>query len=155
MAAGRSAGRPRRGKPWAARSAMSGRLSAEPRDRSTVFDLPRLGPGVADCHLDGIGAVAAATTVERDIAQSCDLVLLNKFGKLEAAGGGLAGAFRVALAAGVPLLTSVSPAHDEAWRQFAKREFAILPADPAAIDLWRRAAQAVAQANRREERRAR
>jgi hypothetical protein len=113
-----------------------------------------LGPGVADCHLDGIGAVAAAATVQRDIAENCDLVLLNKFGKLEASGGGLAGAFQAALAAGVPLLTSVSPAHDEAWRQFTKREFAILPADPAAIDLWRRAAQTVTQANRREERRA-
>jgi hypothetical protein len=113
-----------------------------------------LGPGVTDCHLDGIGAVAAAATVQRDIAESCDLVLLNKFGKLEAAGGGLAGAFRAALAAGFPLLTSVSPAHDEAWRQFTKREFAVLPADPAAIDLWRRAAQTVAQANRCEERRA-
>jgi hypothetical protein len=55
---------------------------------------------------------------------------------------------------GFPLLTSVSPAHDEAWRQFTKREFAVFPADPAAIDLWRRAAQTVAQANRREERRA-
>jgi hypothetical protein len=113
-----------------------------------------LGPGVTDCHLDGIGAVAAAATVQRDIAESCDLVLLNKFGKLEAAGGGIAGAFRAALAAGFPLLTSVSPAHDEAWRQFTKREFAVLPADPAAIDLWRRAAQTVAQANRCEERRA-
>jgi hypothetical protein len=31
------------------------------------------------------------------------------------------------LATGVPLLTSVSPAHDEAWRQFTKREFVVLP----------------------------
>ncbi|MBV9018763.1 MAG: DUF2478 domain-containing protein [Alphaproteobacteria bacterium] len=97
------------------------------------------GPGVAECHLDGSGAVAAAEAVQRDIAAGCDLVLLNKFGKLEAAGNGLAGAFRAAIAAELPLLTSISPAHDPAWRRFADREFAILPPDAAAIDRWRRA----------------
>jgi Protein of unknown function (DUF2478) len=100
-----------------------------------------LGPGVPMCHLDGIGAVAAAAGVQNDIAAGCDLVLLNKFGKLEIAGDGLANAFRAAITAGLPLLTSVSPAHDEAWRRFVDREFAVLPADPAAIDLWRCAVQ--------------
>jgi Protein of unknown function (DUF2478) len=100
-----------------------------------------LGPGVPMCHLDGIGAVAAAAGVPSDIAAGCDLVLLNKFGKLEIAGDGLASAFRAAITAGLPLLTSVSPAHDEAWRRFVDREFAVLPTDPAAIDLWRRAVQ--------------
>ena len=98
-----------------------------------------LGPGVPMCHLDGIGAVAAAAGVQTDIAAGCDLVLLNKFGKLEAGGDGLASAFRAAITAEVPLLTSVSPAHDEAWRRFVDQEYAVLPADPAAIDLWRHA----------------
>jgi Protein of unknown function (DUF2478) len=93
------------------------------------------------CHLDGVGAVAAAATVQSDIAAGCDLVLLNKFGKLEIAGDGLASTFRAAIAAGLPLLTSVSPAHDEAWRRFVDQEFAVLPADPIAIDLWRQAVQ--------------
>ena len=103
-----------------------------------------LGPGVPACHLDEVGAVAAAEAVRDDIAAGCDLVLLNKFGKLEAAGDGLTGAFRAALAARLPLLTSVSPAHDAAWRQFAHGDFAVLPADATAIDLWRRAIQASA-----------
>jgi hypothetical protein len=38
-----------------------------------------LGPGVPMCHLDGIGAVAAAAGVQSDITAGCDLVLLNKF----------------------------------------------------------------------------
>jgi hypothetical protein len=100
-----------------------------------------LGPGVAMCHLDGTGAVAAAAGVQRDIAAGCDLVLLNKFGKLEAAGDGLVSAFGAAITAGLPLLTSVSPAHDEAWRRFVDQEYAVLPADAAAIDLWRHAVQ--------------
>jgi hypothetical protein len=101
-----------------------------------------LGPGVAQCHLDGIGAAAAGEAVERDIAAGCDLVLLNKFGKLEIAGDGLADAFRAALAARLPLLTSVSPAHDGPWRQLVGQAYDVLPPDPAAIDLWRCTVQA-------------
>jgi hypothetical protein len=108
--------------------------------RFSIFE--DLGPGVAECHLDGAGAEAAAMAVQGDIASGRDLVILNKFGKLEIGGSGLAGAFRATIAAGLPLLTSVSPAHDEAWRQFAGREFTVLPADPAAIDLWRHAVRA-------------
>ncbi|MFL5268618.1 MAG: DUF2478 domain-containing protein [Stellaceae bacterium] len=63
-----------------------------------------LGPRMAMCHLDGIGAVAAAAAVRRDVTAGCDLVLLNKFGKLEIAGDGLASAFRAAITAGLPLL---------------------------------------------------
>jgi hypothetical protein len=85
--------------------------------------------------------MAAAAGVQSDIEAGCDLVLLNKFGKLETAGGGLASAFRAAIDAGLPLLTSVSPTHDEAWRRFVDQEYAVLPADPAAIDLWRQAVQ--------------
>src|SRR5215469_11830265 len=100
-----------------------------------------LDPAGAMCHLDGTGAVAAAAGVQSDIAAGCDLVLLNKFGKLEVAGGGLASAFRAVIGAGLPLLTSVSPAHDEAWRRFVDHEYAVLPADPATIDLWRHAVE--------------
>ena len=107
--------------------------------RFSIFN--DLGPGVAMCHLDGIGAVAAATAVQSDIAAGCDLVLLNKFGKLEIGRDGLASAFRAAITAGLPLLTSVSPAHDDAWRRFVDQQFAVLPPDPAAIDLWRHAVQ--------------
>jgi Protein of unknown function (DUF2478) len=42
-----------------------------------------LGPGSTTCHLAEAGALAAADAVRRDIAAGCDLVLLNKFGKLE------------------------------------------------------------------------
>src|ERR1700738_4224698 len=48
-----------------------------------------LGRQSTACHLDGAGAISAAEAVERDIAGGCDLVLLSKFGKLEAGRGGL------------------------------------------------------------------
>jgi hypothetical protein len=99
-----------------------------------------LGPGSRACHLAGEGALAAAVAVQRDIADGCDLVLLNKFGKLEADGGGLRDAFSEAIDCGVPVLTSVSPAFAAAWEAFAGSLFAVLPADENRIEAWRQSA---------------
>src|SRR4029077_7104253 len=91
----------------------------------------------------GAGALTAAGAVQRDIAAGCELDLLSKFGKLEAAGGGLAGAFKTERDARPPLVTSVSPALEDAWKRFTGRPFIILPADPIEIDAWWRGARAV------------
>lgn len=113
-------------------------------ERYSIF--ADLGPGSAACQLDGEGAIAAAEAVRRDIAAGCDLVVLSKFGRLEAARGGLWGAFTAAVAARVPLLTSVARPAAEAWAAFAGAVFATLPADPAAVDAWVDAACSGAQA---------
>ena len=112
-----------------------------------------LGPGSTVCHLDGAGALNAAGAVRRDIAAGCELVLLNKFGKLEAAGEGLAGAFKAALEARIPLLTSVSPALEGAWRRFTGRPFVTLAADPIEIDAWWQATRTMAPASLQPDRR--
>src|SRR3954469_13554365 len=83
-------------------------------ERFSIFQ--DLGPGSTVCHLDGAGALTAAGAGRRGIAAGCELVVLSKFGKLEAAGEGLAGAFQAALDAHTPLLTSVSPAFEEVWK---------------------------------------
>jgi hypothetical protein len=95
-----------------------------------------LGPGSTACHLDGAGMLLATEAVRADIAAGCDLVLLSKFGKLEVTNSGLADAFRAAIEADVPVLTSVSPAHAPAWEKFATPLFVTLPAEPEAIDAW-------------------
>jgi hypothetical protein len=61
------------------------------------------------------------------------LDLLSKFGKLEAIREGLTDAFGAAIRAEVPVLTSVSPAFEKAWAQFASPLFVTLPADPAQV----------------------
>jgi len=95
-----------------------------------------LGRGSAACHLEGDGVLAAAETVRADVAAGCDLVVLSKFGKLEAAGTGLRDAFAAAIEAGVPVLTSVSPALETEWRAFASPLYSLLTADAAALDGW-------------------
>jgi hypothetical protein len=78
-----------------------------------------LGPGSTACRIDPAGVLLAGEAVRRDIAAGCDLVLLNRFAKLEAERQGLMSAFVAAVEAQVPLLTSVSPAFQGAWERFA------------------------------------
>lgn len=95
-----------------------------------------LGAGSTVCHLAGSDALAAAAAVRRDIARGCDLAVLSKFGKLEAAGGGLREAFVAAVEADVPLLTSVSTPFKDAWESFAASLFVTVPAEFDRIDAW-------------------
>ncbi len=95
-----------------------------------------LGSGSQACHLAGNGAVSAAAAVARDIAAGCDRVILSKFGKLEAAGGGLRDAFAAAIDAGVPLLTTVGLKQAEPWQEFAAPLFTPVAADAGAIEAW-------------------
>jgi hypothetical protein len=74
--------------------------------------------------------------VRRDIAQGCDLVVLSKFGRLEAEGGGLRDAFGAAIEAGIPVLTSVSGKFGKAWQNFAAPLSVTVPDDADAIEAW-------------------
>ena len=92
-------------------------------------------PADTSCHLDAEGVDAACNAVLGALPD-CDLVVLSKFGKLEAGGGGLRDAFGAAIEAGVPVLTSVSPAYVAAWEAFATPLFVVLPAAAERIDAW-------------------
>jgi Protein of unknown function (DUF2478) len=96
-------------------------------------------PVGTSCHLDAIGVAGASEDLLGQIAAS-DIVVLNKFGKLEAAHGGLMPAFAAAITAGKPVLTSVSALHRDAWRAFAP-DAVTLPADAAAVGDWLRTIQ--------------
>jgi nucleoside-triphosphatase THEP1 len=66
-----------------------------------------LGSGAGACKLDPAGLAEAATAVSRAVAANVDLVIVNKFSKQEAAGGGLRAEIAEAVMAGRPLLTAV------------------------------------------------
>jgi hypothetical protein len=70
------------------------------------------------CVLDARGVAAASEDVLDRIAE-CDLVVLSKFGKLEAGGSGLLPVFSAAKNLRKPVLTSVSGKHHAAWKAFA------------------------------------
>jgi nucleoside-triphosphatase THEP1 len=94
-------------------------------------------PSHTSCHLDAAGVETACQEILKQIPES-DLVVLSKFGKLEADRGGLARAFDAAIAAGKPVLTTVSEKHRDAWRDFAA-DAIDLPPEQTALDQWRNA----------------
>lgn len=98
-----------------------------------------LGPGEAGCDLHGGNVGFASAMVRGDIAAGCDLVILSKFGKLEADGQGLADTFAAAADAGVPVLTRIPPAYEAAWFARIGARTVRLPAELEAIQDWLRA----------------
>ncbi|MDR3461043.1 MAG: DUF2478 domain-containing protein [Beijerinckiaceae bacterium] len=95
-----------------------------------------LGPGSTSCNIDPAGLAEACAAVERDIARGADLVVLSKFGKQEAARGGLGDAFRASIEAGLPVVTAVSPAMAEPWQSFAGGLSAFIQAEEARLEAW-------------------
>jgi Protein of unknown function (DUF2478) len=94
------------------------------------------GPGVQGCILD-TGALARASVRFRQAAQARpDLLLANRFGKEEAAGGGLRADLAEALLAGIPLLVPVSAELLPAWHAFLGAPAEVLPPDVNAILAW-------------------
>jgi hypothetical protein len=103
----------------------------------TAYSIHLDTPRDTTCHLDARGVEAACAALLPQL-DNCDLVVLSKFGKLESMGGGLFPAFAAARAAGLPLLTTVSAKHEDAWRTFAP-DAVTLPANAEALQDWWRA----------------
>ena len=104
-----------------------------------IFDLSQdLGAGASGCTLDASQLTRAAAGLRHALStpQRPDLIVLNKFGKLEAQGDGLHGEILAAVEAGVPVLTTVKPECVDAWTAFVGDFGCMLPAEPAAILGW-------------------
>lgn len=102
-----------------------------------------LGAGASGCSLDPASVVLASEAVRVGIAAGCDLVMLSKFGKMEALNGsGLIPAFVAAIEAGIPVLTSVAPKFAAEWDAFADPYYVALPAKEDAVEDWWQAVRA-------------
>ncbi len=110
------------------------------RDISSNDQFPiylETAPPGTSCHLDAKGVEAACASIIDQIAR-CDVVVLSKFGKLEAMRQGLFPAFQAAVAAGKPVVTTVAHKHRDAWAAFAP-DATYLEANKSALsDWWRR-----------------
>lgn len=107
---------------------------------SIYVETPRVE---TSCHLDADGVETACGELLKQIAD-CDIVVLSKFGKLEAERGGLAPAFDAAIEAGKPVLTTVSQRHRKSWTGYTADGAVYLPPDEAALDQWRASVQKTA-----------
>jgi len=96
----------------------------------------KLGAGSEACNLDPSGLALACSLVEDAIERGVDVVVLSKFGKLEAARSGLCDAFRAAILADIPVITAVSPPVAEDWDRFAGGLSEFVDAQTDALAEW-------------------
>jgi nucleoside-triphosphatase THEP1 len=119
--------------------------------RSRVRISQELGSQAEGCRLDARGIAEIGPLIERTVNQDAELIILNRFGRAEAEGGGLRSAFARAMDAGIPTLTAVREPYIEAWSQFHGRFAIDLPADLATVLAWCRVSVRQLWAARRSE----
>ena len=94
------------------------------------------GPGASGCRLD----VAALAEVNGQVARSLDndpeLLILNKFGKVEVEGRGLLDLVAIAVDRGIPVVIGVPIRNLEAWRNFAGGMSVEFSSDLAEVASW-------------------
>ena len=140
------------------RGAIQHNVGPAPCAAMTLIDLAtgerfgisqELGAYARGCRLDPRGLADAAAWLDAAVDDDPDLLVLNKFGKAEAEGSGLRGAFARAIDVGVPVLTAVRSPHTDAWFSFHGGLAADLPPCRDVVLAWCRA---VVRKSRRERR---
>ncbi len=95
-----------------------------------------LGPGSSGCRIDPGGVVAASVALRRAVETGADLVVANRFGKLEASGSGLAEEMLQVMAAGIPFITLVAEPWLAEWQRFTGGAGQHLAPHRGALDAW-------------------
>lgn len=95
-----------------------------------------LGRESEGCRIDPAAIAEASGVLRRALDEAVDLLIVNKFGKLEGQGGGLAHEIVAAAAAGIPVLTTIREDRLDRWTDLMGDMAVILPPDPAAIEAW-------------------
>jgi hypothetical protein len=94
-----------------------------------------LGSGSSSCRADTQGFARASQVLRDALHAGPELVVCNRFGGLEAEGGGFAAELLELMAQGVPLLTVVAARHVDAWERFTGAA-CVLPAQASAVAAW-------------------
>lgn len=104
--------------------------------RTPLFD--DRGAGARGCRLDVAALIDASMKVERSLDNGPALLVLNKFGKVEADGGGMCGLMAKALERGIPAIIGVPARNLDAWRNFSGEFSAELSENADEIRKWLR-----------------
>jgi nucleoside-triphosphatase THEP1 len=94
------------------------------------------GTDARGCRLDQAALVEATARVEGSLENAPQLLVLNKFGKVECSGGGLRDLIASAIDRGIPVIIGVPKGNLEAWRSFAGEFATELPDDASRILKW-------------------
>jgi len=86
---------------------------------ATLPIMQDLGPDATGCRVDPAAIAVAATWLDAARATKPDLLVANRFARLESEGGGMLVEIGQAFADGVPLIVCVPRRHLDAWDAFA------------------------------------
>ncbi len=95
------------------------------------------GEASRGCRIDQNGLARAAALVEVALEkESVDLLVINKFGKIESEGGGLRDAIAEAITRGIPVIVGVPLRNLDAWNAFAGAFAMSFPLTGAGLGEW-------------------
>ncbi|ATH16181.1 molybdenum ABC transporter ATP-binding protein [Delftia acidovorans] len=101
------------------------------------FELSQdLGCASRACSLNPQALAQASAVLRQALDDGVDLVVINRFGIVEASGQGFAAEFAAFVEAGTPVLTAVATRHLEDWRRYTGSLHAELAADEVQIEQW-------------------
>jgi hypothetical protein len=107
-------------------------------DSGRTFDLMQnLGACARGCRLDSSALAEVAGLLAQSLAQKPDLLLVSRFGRAEAEGGGFLAEIGDAAASGQPTLIGVARKRAADWRAYAGEFARELPCDAEAVLAWR------------------
>jgi hypothetical protein len=104
------------------------------------------GAGARGCRLDQAALAEATARVEGSLEHVPQLLVLNKFGKVECDGGGLRDLIASAIDRGIPVIIGVPERNLDAWRSFAGEFATEIPDDAGRVTEWVEAAAAASLA---------
>ena len=95
------------------------------------------GEGASGCRIDQQGLIAAAALIEDSLdAGKVDLLVINKFGKVESEGGGFRDVIAKAAMLGIPTAIGVPLRNLDAFNMFADSLHAQVPLDVKTLVNW-------------------
>jgi len=95
------------------------------------------GPG--GCGLAPNALIEAASSIALAISRGADLLIVNRFGKMEVEGRGLVDEICQAIVADIPVLVTVPEQHFTTWTRFSKGMSVKLRCSRKQLDEWWRA----------------
>lgn len=105
-------------------------------DGPTIRISQSLGQGARGCRLDAAALESAVAQAEAALAEGCDCLIVNKFGKHEAEGRGFRGLIAEALAQELPVIVGLNALNADAFMDFTGGMAEQVDADPAALWEW-------------------
>jgi hypothetical protein len=105
-------------------------------DGMTLRISQSLGPAAKGCRLDPGALEMAVGLVQAELSGGADILIVNKFGKHEAAGRGFRPIVAEALARGIPVLTGVNRLNMGAFLKFTDGIGTELPLHASSLERW-------------------